>query len=915
MATIDIVFGAEHGTSNGLLTGPTGSKFFDNSNGTLGTDIQILTAAAHASPSIYGLQISGSNNHVRWDSNTLPAGQMRVFGFWWKCQVDPSGSKQLLVFWQANGEAGIEYDPSLNKIKSYVTDFGTWTYKNESGTTNPGDWRWIDVRYNSSANPHRLDVMVDGVALTQNTLAVAATNITNHLLGDSSSSQTGTYYYDDLVGSATSGDYPLGEHSVRAVKVDAAGTVSLSGTAGNFQTFSGTTPTKVAWNVTTARDAVDELPPNVTSAQDGWCQITTASTEYVEMPMTTFTLGGDVVAGARMLAAVWAQDATGANFGLRSYNGTTERSLFGGTVSISGNNTASIPWICEMLTLADVNTQTEIDALCIRAGFSSDAAPDIGLHAVYVEFAVIPGTGNATSAVDITLGVAASGARNSEGSANVSVNIGVAAAGSRPSQGSANISVNIGLAGVGAQPPSQGSANISVNLGLAATGSSPNGGSAAVALTLGLAAAGSRNSQGSANVGLTLGVAATGARPSLGSADVGLTLGVAGVGFDLINKGSANLSVNVEVFASGVALSSVIPVRILTPEEILVGNRNTRFYLEVLDEFDSPIGRLDGVTGGKLDWLSNAVVKGGGDITVIDVDQQINWLSARLRPVMVIEGLPVQPLGIFLPAETPESYENGRKWAIKLLDKSTILHQDTISQTYALPSGSVITDEIVILIESAGITNHAITASVKTLDGDTVWTVGTSKLAIINDLLDQINYFSLFANFEGQMVGEPYTLPAQRPLSYEFIDGPGSIYRPNFTRDNDIWKIPNRLTLIGVGDGTTAALTSTIDNTDPLSPYSIAARGRVIGVTEQGVEAVDQAALDALARKRLVELTSPTAGVEIAHAPVPGLAVNQAARFARGPAGIDARHVVFRTAINLDGKALATSTLREVVDL
>lgn len=896
MSTIILISGAEQGTSNGLLTGNTGSKIVDFNSGTVGTDIQVLAAAAKSAG--YGYRISGSNANIRWASDSIGTIATGVAGFWWRPSTDPGGTKQFCV-WYVNGvsEAGLRYNPSTNKIETYGADFTSGT-GSQSGTTNPNDWRWIDIRYNASANPHTMSVSIDGVAMTTCSAPNAATTISGFLFGDSSSGQaTGVSDYDDLVFSATSGDYPLGEHSVKCVTVDPAGTVTLSGTTGNFQTFTGSTPTKTAWNATTARDAVDERPPNTGASQDGWCQITTAASDYVEMPMTTFTLGGDVPVAGRLLAAVWAQDATGGFLGLRTHNGTTETNLFGANISISGNNTTNYPWVAEMLTLADINTQTEIDALAVRAGFSSDAAPDMGLHAVYVEIAVIPGTGNGAAALDITLGLAATGSRPSQGTSNVSINLGLAATGSRPSQGTANFAINLGLAGTGdaTLAPSQGSANFAINLGMAVSGSRP--------------------SQGSANVGLTLGMAATGARSSLGSADVGITLALAGVGSDLINKGSANLSVNIEIAAFGAAVSAIIPVRVMTPAEILVGNRNTTFYLDVLDQNDGPLTRLDGVTGGKLEWLSNATVKGGGEITVVDVNQNIDWLSVRLRPVMVIQGLPVQPLGIWLPSETPESWDTGRSWHIKLLDKSTIVDQDTVNQTYGLPAATVVTTAIIALLEGAGITNHAITASTKTLDSDLVWSVGTNKLHIINDLLDLINYFSLFMNFEGQLVGQPYTLPANRPLFYEFLDDENSIYQRNFTRDNDIWSIPNRVTLIGVGDATTAALTATADNVDPLSPYSQPRRGRVIGRTEQGVEAVDQAALDALAQKRLIDLTSPTAGVEIAHAPIPGLAVNQAARFRRGIAGIDARHVVFRTAITLDGKALATSTLREVVDL
>lgn len=464
------------------------------------------------------------------------------------------------------------------------------------------------------------------------------------------------------------------------------------------------------------------------------------------------------------------------------------------------------------------------------------------------------------------------------------------------------------------RPYYSGTSALGLTLGLASTGSRKSQGTSALGLTMGLTAAGRRGPKGSTALAMTVAIAATGRAKAQGTANLSMTMGLFSHGDDTDTKGQAALGLSVEITVTGVALSRIIPVRILTPQEIMVGNRNTRYYLDILDNTDAPLYRLNGVTDGELDWIANASIKGGGKLTVVDVDQGIDWLTARIKPWMQIEGLPPQPLGIFLPSETPEQWGNGRKWNIKLLDNLTILDRDTITETYGLAAGTVVTPEIVALIESAGVTNHAITASAKTLDFDMAWSVGTSKLRIVNDLLDLIGYFSLFSNFEGQYVGAPYTLPAQRPIIYEFFDGPESIYEPDFTRDIDIQGIPNRVTLIGIGDGTTEALDSTAENNDPNSPYSIPRRG-VIAITETGIEAADQASLDLLARKRLSELTTPTSGVEIAHSPVPGLTVNQASQFRRVPAGIDARHVVSRTALTLDGKALAKTTLREVVEV
>lgn len=572
------------------------------------------------------------------------------------------------------------------------------------------------------------------------------------------------------------------------------------------------------------------------------------------------------------------------------------------------------------------------------------------------------GTAEGSAPFTIDVSMAATGGRMSLGTAPFTADIAMAATGARPSRGSADFTLDLNL-GVSSRSPREGTAAFTLDIGMAATGISPtpdvNHGTAPFTLDVGMAATGSRMSVGTGDLGVSVGMTGVGGRMSVGEADFTVDVSMAGTGTAPVPSGVAAFTIDVSMTAVGVkpaigsaafsvqlnvnatgdapaipaaqgsadftlgvtlavggaGVARYIPVRVLTASERLLGNRHTTFYVDLLDTDDAPIGRLDGVEDGNLEWLYNAVVKGSGSMLVSDVSQDINWLTARLKPVMLIDGLDPQPLGVFLPSEAPEAYGPGRRWTVKLLDKTTILDQDTIEETYALAAGSVVTDEIITVIESSGIFNHSITPSTATLATAMVWSPGTSKIRIINDLLATINYFSLYANFDGQMVGAPYTRPAARPIVYEFIDGSTSIYRPDFVRDVDIWTIPNRVTVVSVGDGSTEALTSTVTNTDPASPYSSVSRGRVIGRTETGIDIADQSTLDDYAQRRLIELTSPTAGVKIFHAPVPGLAVNQVARFRRVPAGIDARHAVTKTSIKLQGTALAQTTFREVVDL
>lgn len=349
---------------------------------------------------------------------------------------------------------------------------------------------------------------------------------------------------------------------------------------------------------------------------------------------------------------------------------------------------------------------------------------------------------------------------------------------------------------------------------------------------------------------------------------------------------------------------------------ILTVNRASRVRVELLTAAEAPAGTLDGVTGGSVLYTSANSVHGSASISVTDNGQAVDWLTARVRPVVTVDGYGDTALGVFLVSEAPESWDDtGRTWAVKLLDKATILDQDSVDAAYTLDAGTVVTDAVVTLISSTGEANTAVTPSAATLVGPLVWPAGTTKLQIVNDLLSVINYFSLYCNGDGQYRGDPYTVPAARPAVWDFLDGENCIYLPGLTKDVDLFAIPNTVIAIGQGDGTTAALVSTATNDDPTSPYSTVSRGRTITTVYTGVEAADQPTLDAYALRQLIALTTPTASIDIQHAFVPGLAFNGAVRFRRTPAGIDARHVVSKTETSLDPTALTKTTLTEVVDL
>lgn len=198
-----------------------------------------------------------------------------------------------------------------------------------------GNWHRVDVRYNTSPATHTLDWAVDGVNQTQATGAgVAASNITQWGVGSNTAPSTDHIAeVDDVVISQTTGDYPLGPHSVFSV-VPAADGTHVAGTnimenAGTGNDINGTTET--AW------DKLDDWPPTTgINNADSITSSASGATNYVEVTFGT--------PPAYATSALWAvlgivahqSDTTGANTGItRIVNsaGTTLTDIFSGDMS------------------------------------------------------------------------------------------------------------------------------------------------------------------------------------------------------------------------------------------------------------------------------------------------------------------------------------------------------------------------------------------------------------------------------------------------------------------------------------------------------------------------------------------------------------------------------------------------------
>lgn len=388
-------------------------------------------------------------------------------------------------------------------------------------------------------------------------------------------------------------------------------------------------------------------------------------------------------------------------------------------------------------------------------------------------------------------------------------------------------------------------------------------------------------------------------------------------------------------------MPAIIPVKDLTTEDVLYGDRVTSYRWEVLEHsngVDLLVGILDGVSDGSLTWTQNASVKGAGKAEVVDLDvaspgmmrvSDLALESVRLRPVCVVQGLPENPLGVFLVSNAQEQWEDtGRVWSLELLDKCTVPQQDVVDQSYAVAAGTLILQEVRSILASAGEFIAINDSSTLATSAGQVWEAGTSKLKIINDLLDTAGYNALWMDGQGNFQATPRVLPADRSITYELLgiprelrDGAKSIYRPDWSRDRDSFDVPNKVIAVQAAGGEDdEALVGQWTNTDPASPYSYPSRGRWVPhvlpdvETPEGTDAETVAFLQARARATLVQMSAVQAQVKVTHLPIP-VRVSDVLQFSHSKAGVDTKHVITRIQLDTSPLGLMQSTLQEVIAL
>jgi hypothetical protein len=330
------------------------------------------------------------------------------------------------------------------------------------------------------------------------------------------------------------------------------------------------------------------------------------------------------------------------------------------------------------------------------------------------------------------------------------------------------------------------------------------------------------------------------------------------------------------VLALNLAGKPVTNAAILRALRYGAGTRTMTFRFELLTstlQLVRDISRQ--VEGASVENNALADIKRTATFRLVeDPARPIDYASQLIRPWARLEvGAPSPvivewPLGAFLLATPKKRLENGTTITrdVKAYDRLLEVEQRRSTGRESFPAGTPYTDALAQLIASPG--SQRITPSGKVLPVTKTWDPGTSDLTKANALLGEIGYKSLTVDGFGVFVAEPYVSPADREPEYSYLADSASVLEGDPEIEVDFYDVPNEFVAVS-SEPEREAMRAVYRNTDPASPTSTVARGRVITSDPIKVEAVDQATLDAAARRAAFEASQVYESIEFDTAIMP----------------------------------------------
>lgn len=258
------------------------------------------------------------------------------------------------------------------------------------------------------------------------------------------------------------------------------------------------------------------------------------------------------------------------------------------------------------------------------------------------------------------------------------------------------------------------------------------------------------------------------------------------------------------------------------------GSRHIAFSAQVIRN-SSIISEIP--ISGTISYQSDSSVKRTAKFEIPFEKTEINWLTDRIKPYahFFIGNTEVCsfPMGVFIPS-SPEivSGVSGKKYSVEAYDLNVILKEDCLTDRVYFKAGSKYFDAIKSVF--SGITDPIdAEEDDSAFPTDREFEIGDNKLYVINTLLSEINYKSVYVNSDGIFQFRKYVQPTIDNVMYAYYADELSVIGQETTVQADAYKIPNVFIAV-LSNPELGDLRSVYVNENILSPLSTVRRGRTI---------------------------------------------------------------------------------------
>ena len=284
-------------------------------------------------------------------------------------------------------------------------------------------------------------------------------------------------------------------------------------------------------------------------------------------------------------------------------------------------------------------------------------------------------------------------------------------------------------------------------------------------------------------------------------------------------------------------------------------------------EGTAPVVRMD----------DSGEIKTSFSATFAKPEINVDWLSDEIRPELVIDGVR-HPLGIYRATTmTPSENATTESLRIEAFDRGWMARDSKLEGLQYFAAGTNYVQAAASMLVASGIGTISSKPSSSTLpEARESWSIGTSRLSIANELLQEINYKDVWFDGDGLARIEPFEQISATNIRHT-LDGKNieSLLLPSISRETDIYSAPNVFVVLCSNPDKPAGMVAIAENSSAQSPLSITSRGRRIVRVTQVNNIASQADLQAMADRQLTDSLISGETIQVQTGLLPGFGVGE----------------------------------------